>query len=65
VYLGGHSHTLEPSSAELDSVTNSHYDLLGSVVGRYKIFITRSVISVPFFFFFFILLLFKNVNSAV
>jgi hypothetical protein len=37
VYLGGHSHLLEPTSADLDSVTNSHYDLLGSVLGRYRI----------------------------
>jgi hypothetical protein len=37
VYLGGHSHALEASLDELDSVTNSHYDLLGSVVGRYRI----------------------------
>ncbi|XP_059443610.1 subtilisin-like protease SBT5.4 [Corylus avellana] len=33
VYMGGHSHLLEPSSADLDSVTNSHYDLLGTVLG--------------------------------
>lgn len=33
VYMGEHSHSLEASEDDLDSVTNSHYELLGSVVG--------------------------------
>ncbi|ESW27541.1 hypothetical protein PHAVU_003G210900 [Phaseolus vulgaris] len=33
VYLGSHSLGPNPSSAVLESVTNSHYDLLGSYVG--------------------------------
>ncbi|OMO83803.1 hypothetical protein CCACVL1_11166, partial [Corchorus capsularis] len=33
VYLGGHSHGQDLTSADLDSVTNSHYELLGSFVG--------------------------------
>ncbi|XP_039015786.1 subtilisin-like protease SBT5.4 [Hibiscus syriacus] len=32
VYLGGHAHGPNPTSAELDEVTNSHYELLGSFV---------------------------------
>lgn len=36
VYLGSHSHGPNPSSADMDSATNSHYDLLASVLGRYK-----------------------------
>ena len=34
VYLGTHSHGLEPTSADLDRATNSHYNLLSSFVGR-------------------------------
>ncbi|KAI9187219.1 hypothetical protein LWI28_025662 [Acer negundo] len=33
VYLGTHSHGLEPTSADLDRATNSHYNLLSSFVG--------------------------------
>ncbi|KAI4351493.1 hypothetical protein L6164_005859 [Bauhinia variegata] len=33
VYLGSHSHGRNPSSADLESVTESHYNLLGSYVG--------------------------------
>ncbi|XVF03571.1 hypothetical protein REPUB_Repub05bG0004900 [Reevesia pubescens] len=33
VYLGGHSHGLNPTSVDLHQVTNSHYDLLASLVG--------------------------------
>ncbi|KAE8724650.1 Subtilisin-like protease SBT5.4 [Hibiscus syriacus] len=33
MYLGGHAHGPNPTSAELDEVTNSHYELLGSFVG--------------------------------
>ncbi|KAK8579042.1 hypothetical protein V6N12_069377 [Hibiscus sabdariffa] len=33
VYLGGHSHGLNPTSAQLHEVKNSHYELLGSFVG--------------------------------
>ncbi|KAI5321406.1 hypothetical protein L3X38_030477 [Prunus dulcis] len=33
VYLGAQPHVLEPSSVDLNSVTNSHYNLLGSVLG--------------------------------
>ncbi|KAK9046223.1 hypothetical protein V6N11_052118 [Hibiscus sabdariffa] len=33
VYLGGHNHGLNPTSAQLHAVKNSHYELLGSFVG--------------------------------
>ncbi|KAJ9672522.1 hypothetical protein PVL29_025934 [Vitis rotundifolia] len=33
VYLGAHSHGPEPTSVDLDRVTNSHYDFLGSFLG--------------------------------
>ncbi|XP_004296128.1 PREDICTED: subtilisin-like protease-like [Fragaria vesca subsp. vesca] len=33
VYLGRHCHGLNPTSLELQAATNSHYDLLGSVLG--------------------------------
>nr|XP_011461611.1 PREDICTED: subtilisin-like protease SBT5.4 [Fragaria vesca subsp. vesca] len=33
VYLGAHSHGLNPTSVELDAATTSHYDLLGTVLG--------------------------------
>uniref|UniRef100_A0A7N2M874 Uncharacterized protein n=1 Tax=Quercus lobata TaxID=97700 RepID=A0A7N2M874_QUELO len=33
VYLGGHSHGQDPSLMDLDGVTNSHYGLLGSILG--------------------------------
>ncbi|KAK7330621.1 hypothetical protein VNO77_24819 [Canavalia gladiata] len=33
VYLGSHSFGSSPSAADLESVTNSHYNLLGSYVG--------------------------------
>ncbi|KAM1204855.1 hypothetical protein EV1_005847 [Malus domestica] len=33
VYLGAGPHVLDPLSADLDSVTNSHYNLLGTVLG--------------------------------
>jgi len=37
VYLGSHSFGPNPSSFDIDSATNSHYDLLGSYIGRYVI----------------------------
>lgn len=37
VYLGGHSHGPNPSPSDLEIATNSHHDLLASVLGRYKI----------------------------
>ena len=37
VYMGAQSHLFDASLQELDSVTNSHLDLLASFVGRYKI----------------------------
>ncbi|KAF7815674.1 subtilisin-like protease [Senna tora] len=33
VYLGSHSHGPNPSSADMDSATNSHYDFLSSLLG--------------------------------
>lgn len=33
VYMGEHSHGADPTAADLDIATNSHYDLLGSYVG--------------------------------
>jgi len=33
VYMGAHSHGAEPTSADLEKVTNSHYDLVASYVG--------------------------------
>ncbi|XP_027329515.1 subtilisin-like protease Glyma18g48580 [Abrus precatorius] len=36
VYLGGHSHGPSPSLGDLESATNSHYDLLASVIGSHK-----------------------------
>ncbi|KAK8506471.1 hypothetical protein V6N12_034200 [Hibiscus sabdariffa] len=33
VYLGAQTHGLNPTSVDLDAVTNSHYELLGSFVG--------------------------------
>ncbi|TYI67661.1 hypothetical protein E1A91_D08G033900v1 [Gossypium mustelinum] len=43
VYLGGHTHGLNPTTADLDYATNSHYELLATSVGstelaREKIF---------------------------
>jgi len=35
VYLGAHSHGPTPSSVDLETATSSHYDLLGSILGRY------------------------------
>ncbi|CAK7328295.1 unnamed protein product [Dovyalis caffra] len=32
VYLGRHSHTSEPSTSDLDRVTDSHHELLGSCI---------------------------------
>ena len=36
VYLGAHSHGPSPTSVDREAATYSHYDLLGSVLGRYK-----------------------------
>ncbi|KAL6986597.1 Subtilisin-like protease SBT5.3 [Sarracenia purpurea var. burkii] len=36
VYLGGHTHGPEVSSIDIDRVTESHYEFLGSFVGRNK-----------------------------
>ncbi|KAM7270220.1 hypothetical protein ACFE04_029434 [Oxalis oulophora] len=33
VYLGAHTHGAEPTDADLDLATNSHYELLGSTLG--------------------------------
>lgn len=37
VYFGAHSHGVEPSSLELDRASNSHYEFLGSFLGRYGV----------------------------
>ncbi|GMI74108.1 hypothetical protein like AT5G59810 [Hibiscus trionum] len=37
VYMGAQTHGLNPTSADLDSITNSHYELLGSFVGSSEI----------------------------
>ncbi|KAE8703945.1 hypothetical protein F3Y22_tig00110462pilonHSYRG00391 [Hibiscus syriacus] len=36
VYLGGHSHGIRLSSVDLDAVTESHYDFLGSFLGSHE-----------------------------
>lgn len=36
VYLGSHAHGPEPTAADIESATNSHYDLLGSYLGSNK-----------------------------
>ncbi|XP_054817615.1 subtilisin-like protease Glyma18g48580 [Prosopis cineraria] len=36
VYLGSHSHGPKPSSADMDSATNSHHDLLASVLRSHE-----------------------------
>ncbi|XP_027329514.1 subtilisin-like protease Glyma18g48580 [Abrus precatorius] len=36
VYLGGHSHGTHPLPSDLETATNSHYDLLGSVLGSHE-----------------------------
>ncbi|MED6184600.1 hypothetical protein PIB30_048982 [Stylosanthes scabra] len=36
VYLGAHSHGANPSSYDLESATNSHYDLLSSTLGSHE-----------------------------
>ncbi|TKY56998.1 serine-type endopeptidase [Spatholobus suberectus] len=36
VYLGGHSHGPDPSPTDLETATNSHYDLLASVLGSHE-----------------------------
>lgn len=36
VYLGAHSHGVEPSSPELDRASNSHYEFLGSFLGSHE-----------------------------
>ncbi|MED6192420.1 hypothetical protein PIB30_009780 [Stylosanthes scabra] len=36
VYLGAHSHGPNPSSYDLESATNSHYDLLSSTLGSHE-----------------------------
>ncbi|KAI6690757.1 hypothetical protein NL676_027585 [Syzygium grande] len=33
VYLGSHAHGTEPTAADIESLTNSHYDVLGSYLG--------------------------------
>ena len=47
VYLGGHSHGQDLSLMDLDGVTNSHYGLLGSILGRY-IIVYNSIKSLVF-----------------
>ncbi|XP_073224343.1 subtilisin-like protease SBT5.4 isoform X2 [Cicer arietinum] len=36
VYLGSHSHGPNPSASDLESATNSHYNLLGSHLGSHE-----------------------------
>ncbi|KAL1360680.1 subtilisin-like protease Glyma18g48580 [Arachis hypogaea] len=36
VYLGAHSHGPSPTSVDLDAATNSHFDLLASVLGSHE-----------------------------
>ncbi|KAK7276521.1 hypothetical protein RIF29_17661 [Crotalaria pallida] len=36
VYMGGHSHGSDPSPIELETASNSHYELLGSVLGSHE-----------------------------
>ncbi|KAE8685275.1 Subtilisin-like protease SBT5.3 [Hibiscus syriacus] len=36
VYLGGHSHGIESSSVDLDTVTDSHYDFLRTFLGSHE-----------------------------
>ncbi|KAJ1386922.1 Peptidase S8/S53 domain [Sesbania bispinosa] len=36
VYLGGHSHGPHPSPTDLERASNSHYDLLASVLGSHE-----------------------------
>ncbi|XP_061338209.1 subtilisin-like protease Glyma18g48580 [Gastrolobium bilobum] len=36
VYLGGHTHGPNPLPSDLESATNSHYDLLASVLGSHE-----------------------------
>ncbi|XP_023553405.1 subtilisin-like protease SBT5.4 [Cucurbita pepo subsp. pepo] len=36
VYLGSHSHGLNPSAVDLQLTTQTHYNLLGSVLGSYE-----------------------------
>ncbi|CAK8565483.1 unnamed protein product [Lathyrus sativus] len=36
VYLGSHSHGPNPSATDLQSATNSHYNLLGSHLGSHQ-----------------------------
>ena len=36
VYMGGHSHGPNPSPSDMESATNSHYDILSSVLGSYE-----------------------------
>lgn len=37
VYLGSHAHGSKVSEADLDRVADSHYDFLGSFLGRYAL----------------------------
>lgn len=41
MYLGSHSHGLEPSDADIDAVADTHHVFLGSVLGRYVFFVTK------------------------
>lgn len=36
VYLGVHPHGLQPTEQDAEAATQSHYDLLGSVLGSYE-----------------------------
>lgn len=63
MYLGAQPHVLDPSSVDLDSVTNSHYNLLGSVLGRYGI--RYKFWPGSDFFFFFFLFFMSNVVEFV
>ncbi|KAL2317010.1 hypothetical protein Fmac_030886 [Flemingia macrophylla] len=36
VYMGGHSHGPDPSPSDLETATNSHHDLLASVLGSHE-----------------------------
>jgi len=44
IYLGGHCHGSSSTSVDLEIATHSHYDLLGSILGRYENFIYENFI---------------------
>lgn len=56
MYLGSHAHATDVSEAELDRVTDSHIEILGSFVGRYAatwyLDLTTFMIMIDFVLFF-------------